>query len=62
MKELRARKTALTAKEFAPMLAVSERQITAMVKAGRMPGFKIGGAVRIDPGEAADWLEERRTR
>lgn len=60
VQQLRARKTALRPKELAVMLSVSERQITAMVKAGRMPGIKIGGAVRIDPGDAADWLEDRK--
>lgn len=59
--ELRKRKTALRPKEFALMLSVSERQITALVKAGRLPGYKIGGSVRVDPGAAAAWLEQRRT-
>ncbi len=59
VQQLRNRKTALRPKEFAIMLAISERQVTTLIKAGRMPGFKIGGSVRIDPGHAADWLEKR---
>jgi excisionase family DNA binding protein len=59
--ELRRRKSALRPKELAVLLAISERQVTALVKAGRLPGLKIGGCVRIDPATAASWLEQRRT-
>ena len=62
VEQLRKRNTALRPKEFAAMLSVSERQITALVKAGRLPGIKIGGCVRIDPEQAAQWLEKRQTR
>jgi excisionase family DNA binding protein len=59
--QLRTRRTALRPKELALLLSVSERQVTALIKAGRLPGYKIGGSVRVDPGRAADWLEQKQT-
>src|ERR1700730_17052453 len=38
--ELRSRKTALRPKELAALLAISERQVTALVKAGLLPASR----------------------
>ena len=58
--QLRNRETALRPRELALMLSVSERQVTALVQAGRLLGYKIGGSVRVDPKLVAEWLERKR--
>ena len=47
---------ALTAKELAQLLSVSEVTIFKQAKAGRIPSFRIGTCVRFDPRALADWL------
>jgi excisionase family DNA binding protein len=49
-------KRAITAGELAALLAVSPITIYKMAKAGRMPSFRVGTAVRFDPRAVAQWL------
>lgn len=49
-------KRAITASELAALLAVSPITIYKMAKAGRMPSFRVGTAVRFDPRAVAQWL------
>jgi len=49
-------KRAITASEVAALLAVSPITIYKMAKAGRLPSFRIGTAVRFDPRALAEWL------
>jgi excisionase family DNA binding protein len=49
-------KRAMTAGEIAGFLAVSHITVYKMAKAGRMPSFRIGTAVRFDPRAVAEWL------
>jgi excisionase family DNA binding protein len=49
-------KRAITANEVAAFLAVSPITIYKMAKAGRLPSFRIGTAVRFDPRTLAEWL------
>ena len=49
-------KRAITVKEVAVILAVSPITIYKMAKAGRLPSFRIGTAVRFDPRALAEWL------
>jgi excisionase family DNA binding protein len=49
-------KRAITASEVAAFLAVSPITIYKMAKAGRLPSFRIGTAVRFDPRALAEWL------
>jgi excisionase family DNA binding protein len=52
-------KRAMTAGEVAGFLAVSPITVYKMAKAGRMPSFRIGSAVRFDPRAVAEWLRGR---
>jgi excisionase family DNA binding protein len=47
---------AIMAKELADFLAVSPITVYKMAKAGRMPSFRVGTAVRFDPRKIAEWL------
>ena len=47
---------ALTAKELASFLSVSEITIFKHAAAGRIPSFRVGTCVRFDPRTVAQWL------
>ena len=44
----RGMKGALTAKQLAELLNISPKTIFKMAKAGRIPSFRVGSAVRFD--------------
>jgi excisionase family DNA binding protein len=50
---------ALTAKELAHLLSVSEVTIFKQAAAGRIPSFRIGTCVRFDPRAVANWLRSQ---
>jgi excisionase family DNA binding protein len=54
-------KRAMTAGEVAGFLAVSPITVYKMAKAGRLPSFRIGTAVRFDPRAVAEWLQGKPT-
>ncbi len=49
---------AITASEVAALLSISPITVYKMAKAGRMPSFRVGTAVRFDPRALAEWLRE----
>jgi excisionase family DNA binding protein len=49
-------KRAITASELAELLAISPITVYKMAKAGRLPSFRVGTAVRFDPRAVAQWL------
>src|SRR5262249_50876685 len=53
---LAQRGTALTVKEVAEVLNVSERLIYQQVQIGEIPHFRIGAAVRFEPAALGKWL------
>jgi excisionase family DNA binding protein len=56
---IRGKPRALTVRELAAVLNVSERQIYKLAAEHRIPGFKIGGSLRFDPVAIALWLREK---
>lgn len=54
---LSGRSTAMTVEDVAALFHVSERHVYKLVQDGILPHFKVGKAVRFDPGKIADWLE-----
>lgn len=50
----------LRAKEVSGLLAVSPQQVYALVDRGSIPCYRIGGSIRFDPSEIANWLLTRR--
>ena len=59
LEELRAKSTAITVKEMAGILSISEREIYKLAASNQIPHFKIGASVRFDPLAVAIWLEGR---
>jgi excisionase family DNA binding protein len=49
-------KRAITASELAELLAISPITVYKLAKAGRLPSFRVGTAVRFDPRAIAQWL------
>lgn len=56
----RGAKGALTAKQLAELLNISPKTIFKLAKAGRIPSFRIGTAVRFDARLVIDWLRRQR--
>ena len=50
---------ALTAPEIAVFLSLATATVFKMARAGRIPSFRIGSAVRFDPRIVAQWLRSR---
>jgi excisionase family DNA binding protein len=53
---LAQRGTALTVKDVAQVLNVSQRLIYQQVQIGEIPHFRVGAAVRFEPATLAKWL------
>lgn len=52
-----SRKTALTVEEVAELLSVSKRLVYQLVSIGQIPHFRVGSAVRFEPGRLGMWLQ-----
>lgn len=59
IERIRRSKSALTALQLAGMLGFTSRHIQAMAKCGKIPSYRIGGAVRFDPVHTADCLQSK---
>jgi excisionase family DNA binding protein len=58
---IRNSRTAWTAEEIADILSLTKQHIYRLAKGGRMPSYRLGGAVRFDPQTTADWLDQKVT-
>lgn len=56
IKTLREQPTALKARDLARLFGVTPQHIYKMAAKGLLPSFRIGNAVRFDPGTIAEWL------
>ena len=50
---------ALKVEELAQLTAISSKTIYRMIAAKKLPAFRIGGCVRLEPGVTAKWLRSR---
>jgi excisionase family DNA binding protein len=50
----------LTVKQVCVALGVKRSKVYSLIATGDLPAFKVGGAVRIDPAELADWKRKNR--
>lgn len=57
--ELEGQAHALKAKEVARLLGVTAQHIYKLAARQLIPSFRVGGAVRFDPAEVADWLRRK---
>jgi excisionase family DNA binding protein len=56
----RGAKAALTAKQLGELLNISSKTIFKLARAGRIPSFRIGTAVRFDARLVIDWLRQQK--
>lgn len=58
---LESRKTAWKVAQLASLLSLGSATIYGAVIRGSLPAFKLGGAVRISPKDALEWVKARYT-
>jgi len=56
IEKLEARSGAMKVAELCELLGVDDKHIYRMAARGQLPSFRVGGAVRFDPHEVANWL------
>lgn len=56
IEKLEARTGAMKVSELCELLGVDDKHVYRMAARGKLPSFHIGGSVRFDPQEVADWL------
>jgi DNA binding domain, excisionase family len=56
---VRTKGTFWNADELAEVLAISRKHLYKLAKSGRIPCYRMGGAIRFDPEATAQWLEKR---
>lgn len=56
IQELESRHGAMKVCELTELLGVDDKHIYRMAARGQLPSFRVGGAVRFDPQEVANWL------
>jgi excisionase family DNA binding protein len=59
LEELKTRRSAMTVKELADMLTVSQREIYKLAATNQIPHLKIASSVRFDPAAVLVWLETK---
>jgi excisionase family DNA binding protein len=59
VRALAARKGAFKVREVAELLGLSTTLVYQMVRANRIPHFKIGYSLRFDGRRLAEWLEQK---
>jgi excisionase family DNA binding protein len=51
----------MTVEYVAHLLGSSPKTLYKMVKSNRLPCYRLGAAIRLDPQITADWLQARST-
>jgi len=59
IEQLEARSGAMKVAELCELLGVDDKHIYRMAARGSLPSFRVGGAVRFDPQEVANWLRTK---
>lgn len=57
---LKGRRSAMTVRELAEILHLSQRAIYKLAATNQIPHFKIGSSVRFDAAAVLVWLEEKK--
>ena len=56
IQELESRHGAMKVSDLTELLGVDDKHIYRMAARGQLPSFRVGGAIRFDPHEVANWL------
>jgi excisionase family DNA binding protein len=60
IERLKNKTGALRVSEVAELFGVTPQHIYKMAANGRIPSFRISGAIRFDPDEVAAWLQQKQ--
>ncbi|MDJ0762985.1 MAG: helix-turn-helix domain-containing protein [Myxococcota bacterium] len=52
--------TAMTVREVASYLSVTEKTVYRLAQKGKLPGFKVAGAWRFRKRDIEGWIEEQK--
>jgi len=58
---IETRTTPMTVAELGSILGRSPKTLYKAIKSGRLPAYRIGGAITLDPVEVVAWLKARHT-
>lgn len=61
IEQLEARTVAMKVSELCELLGVDDKHVYRMAARGTLPSFRVGGSVRFDPQEIANWLRLKYT-
>ena len=50
---------ALKVEELAELTQISAKTLYRQIRAGKLPAYRIGSQVRLDPEKTAEWLRSR---
>ena len=59
VEKLESRNGAMKVSELCELLGVDDKHIYRMAARGSLPRFRVGGSVRFDPQEIANWLRAK---
>ena len=59
---LEGRKQALRVSEVANLFSVTPQHIYKMAASGKLPSFRIAGAIRFDPQDLVNWLKAKQNQ
>ena len=59
LEDLSKKSAALKVAEVAQMFGVTPQHIYKMAASGKLPSFRVAGAVRFDPDDLAQWLAKK---
>ena len=59
IEQLESRTGAMKVAELCELLGVDDKHVYRMAARGKLPSFHVGGSVRFDPQEVANWLRSK---
>jgi excisionase family DNA binding protein len=58
---IRSHRSAMTVDHVAGLLGSSPKSLYKLIKQQRLPCYRVGAAIRLDPQHTANWLQARST-
>jgi len=52
----------LTVEMLGKLLSMSEKTLYKAIRSGKLPAYRLGGSIRLEPTEVAKWLRQRSTK
>ena len=59
---IESKENALTVEELATLMNQSPKTYYKAIQTGRLPAYRLGGSIRLDPQDVAEYLRKRRSK